>query len=150
MNLKGIKSFCKEDISLIENYEKAIQSNEVWDCHHRLEIQGNKRYTRRQLIEMNLYYDRPACELIFLTHSEHTRLHFQGKNSPNSHKFTKEHRKKLSEKKIGNTNHKGCKHSEQAKLKMSLSAKNRKNRIGYNKGKHRVWNEDHTKYHYEY
>ena len=27
-----VKDFCCEDISLIENYDKAINSNEIWDC----------------------------------------------------------------------------------------------------------------------
>lgn len=147
MNLKGIKEFCCEDISLIENYEKAINSNEIWDCHHRLEIQGDKRYSRRQLIEMKLYYDRPASELIFLTHAEHTKIHFKGKKRGN---FTDEHRKKLSEKKIGNTCHTGCKCSEESRLKMSIAAKNRKNRIGPTTGRHRVYdNPEHTKWHME-
>ena len=33
---EGVKKFCNEDISLIENYNKAISdSNQTWDCHHR-------------------------------------------------------------------------------------------------------------------
>lgn len=145
---KGVKQFCCEDISLIENYQKAINdSNETWHCHHRLEIQGDIRYSRRQLIEMKLYYERPASELIFLTLVEHSRIHWLGKKRG---KFSDEHKKKLSERKIGNSFHTGCKNSEESKAKMSIAAKNRKNRVGYTKGKHRVYdNFEHTKWHME-
>ena len=70
-----IKRFCSEDISKIENYDKAIsdKSKTVWDCHHKLEIKLNKSY--KELKEIGLYYNRPASELIFLTHSEHARMH---------------------------------------------------------------------------
>lgn len=33
------KKYCKDDISKIENYEKAINDeNETWICHHKMEI----------------------------------------------------------------------------------------------------------------
>lgn len=71
---KSIKLICCEDISLIDNYNEAINDKEkMWDCHHRLEIELNK--TRSELIKLNLYYNRPATELIFLTRSEHKLLH---------------------------------------------------------------------------
>lgn len=70
------KKYCNEDISLIENYEEAVNNSEKYDCHHRLEIQdGKKVYSVKQLKELNLYYKRPAEELIFLSHVEHVRLH---------------------------------------------------------------------------
>ena len=62
--------YCREDLSLIENYDKAINDNtQIWRCHHRLEIQDNGKiiYTSKQLQDMGLYYNRPASELIFLT-----------------------------------------------------------------------------------
>lgn len=71
------KSFCCEDISLIENYELAANSNKWWDCHHKNEIILNK--SPKELIEMGLYYNRPASELIFLTHSEHMKIHKTGR-----------------------------------------------------------------------
>lgn len=70
------KSYCKEDISLIENYDKAINDKEhTWDCHHRLEIGEGYINSPKDLKLMNLYYNRPANELIFLTASEHQSLH---------------------------------------------------------------------------
>ena len=76
---RSAKSFCKDDISLIENYEEAINSSETWDCHHRLETDLN--LTRDELKEQNLYFNRPASELIFLTRTEHNRWHNIGKPS---------------------------------------------------------------------
>ena len=70
---KNVKRYCCEDISLIENYNEAINSDEMWQCHHRLEIELNK--SKQELIDIDLYYNRPASELIFLTRSEHKALH---------------------------------------------------------------------------
>ena len=78
-----VKKFCCEDISLIENYDKAIaDQTQTWDCHHRGEILPCGRFKAKHLKKFNLYYNRPACELIFLTHDEHTRLHKQGVPRP--------------------------------------------------------------------
>lgn len=67
-------AFCKDDISKIENYEKAIaDTTQSWDCHHRTEVWWN--CTAQDLIDNECYYHRPAKELIFLTHSEHSKLH---------------------------------------------------------------------------
>ena len=75
INEKYAKSYCCEDLSLIENYDKAIaDTTQTWDCHHRREpIQSAK-----DLIEIGEYWKTPAAELIFLTPSEHTSLHKKG------------------------------------------------------------------------
>ena len=71
---KTVKQFCNEDISLIENYQEAINdTKQTWHCHHRLEIELNK--SENELTNMNLYYNRPASELIFLTSLEHKSMH---------------------------------------------------------------------------
>ena len=91
---RTIKKFCKEDISLIENYDKAITDDtQTWDCHHRRETV----LSRKDLIEIGEYYNRPACELIFLTHSEHLRLHMTGNNYSLGIKRTEETKKKMIE-----------------------------------------------------
>ena len=73
------ESYCCDDISLIENYSKAISDiNQVWICHHRLEIQNGVSVSTKELKSKGLYYKRPANELIFLTEDEHKKLH--GKN----------------------------------------------------------------------
>ena len=75
--------FCiPEQIEQIENYELAKKDNfDGWNIHHRLETHnsdGEKRLVNLsmdELIALDMYYNRPANELIFLTKSEHTRLH---------------------------------------------------------------------------
>ena len=123
---KRAKSFCREDISLIENYDKAIaDTTQTWHCHHRRET----IFSRKDLIEIGEYYNRPACELIFLTKSEHMRLHHLGKPSWMKGKHhSAEARKKMSELKKGENNQLfGKHHSEETRKKISEA----------NKGKHR-------------
>ena len=129
------KKYCKEELSKIENYDKAIaDTSQIWDLHHRTEIWWN--CSSQELIDNDCYYNRKACELIFLTHAEHTRLHnlnmsedrrrkmsdsMKGKNVG---KFpSEETRKKLSESRKGKTPFKGHHHSEEAKKKLSKVGK---------------------------
>lgn len=100
------KRYCDE-IHLIENYEEAVSDKEqVWDIHHRKETEEN--FTRKDLIKMGLYYHRPPCELIFIPHPEHIRMHHKGKKRPSEvvkkvadsnrgHKRTQEQRKRISD-----------------------------------------------------
>ena len=107
--------YCKDDISLIENYDKAVADmTQTWDCHHRRET----IYSRSRLIEIGEYYNRPACELIFLTHSEHLRLHHLGKH------HSEESRKKMSEARKGKPSWmNGKQHSEETRKKISDALK---------------------------
>ena len=78
INEKWAKLYCSENISLIENYHEAIADEEkMWDVHHRRECdsEGRTLFTCKQLVDMNLYYKRPASELIFVTKSVHKKLH---------------------------------------------------------------------------
>ena len=110
------KKYCKEDISKIKNYDKAVNDNsQTWECHHMSETWWN--CTKKELIENECYYGRKASELIFLTPAEHRRLHHKGK------KHSEETKRKLSEAKKGKTYHKGKKHSEETRIKMSESHK---------------------------
>ena len=69
------KKFCCEDLSLIENYDKAISdTTQTWECHHR----RGTIYSGKDLKEIGEYYNRPAAELIFLTPTAHRRLHLKG------------------------------------------------------------------------
>lgn len=72
-----VKKYCCEDISNIENYDKAIaDTTKVWECHHKFETMCPLRpMSVEKLKEQGLYYNRPASELIFLTKSEHRKLH---------------------------------------------------------------------------
>ena len=70
--------YCSEDISLIENYHQAIADEErMWEIHHRRECdsEGRTLFTKKQLIDMGLYFKRPASELVFVTRSMHSKLH---------------------------------------------------------------------------
>ena len=68
-----VNVYCCEDISTIENYDKAIKAKSTWDIHHKREITENK--SKQQLIDEGLYFNRPANELIFLSRKEHNRIH---------------------------------------------------------------------------
>lgn len=136
INIYNAQRFCKDDISLIENYDKAIADNtQMWDCHHKLELtlDGEFAHTADELIRLNMYFNRPYFELIFLTHADHTRLHkpMKGRHCSEQHKqrisnsnkgkhHTEEARRKMSEAKLGKTrNH----HSEETKRKISEAHK---------------------------
>ena len=81
------KSYCSDDISLIENYDKAIaDTTQTWDCHHKGEILPCGRFSPNDLKKFGLYYNRPASELIFLSHSEHSRLHTKCVPKSEAHK----------------------------------------------------------------
>lgn len=83
--IRNAKKYCKEDISLIENYDKAINDKEHnWDCHHRDEVKVLPsgivvKRTKQELIENGRYYKCPSNELIFLIRIEHQRLHKTGR-----------------------------------------------------------------------
>lgn len=142
------KKYCKEDISKIKNYDKAIADNtQTWDLHHRTEIWWN--CTAQELIDNECYYNRKACELIFLTHAEHTRLHnthmsedrrrkmsdsMKGKNKGRI--CSEETRKKLVKARKGKTPNKGNHHSAEAKQKISKVGKGKTWKVINGK---RVW-----------
>ena len=111
INERLARSYCKEDLSKIKNYAKAIaDTTQVWDCHHMTETWWN--CSKQELIDNECYYNRKACELIFLTKAEHTRLHNKCRA------VTDETRRKIAE------SHKGLTCSEETRKKMSESHKN--------------------------
>lgn len=139
---RTVKKFCNGDISQIENYDKAItDQTQTWHCHHRLEIGKNgERISSKDLIIHGLYYHRPPEELIFLTKSEHRRIHRKGMTLSEYQKrkiseankgkklppISEETRKKLSEAKKGDKHPLfGKHHSEEAKRKISEANKGR-------------------------
>lgn len=85
ISLENVKKMCRDDISLIENYEFAINDTKnTWDCHHRLGLTLNGEYAHsaEELQRLGMYWNRPYFELIFLTHSDHQKLHKTGTNNP--------------------------------------------------------------------
>ena len=132
INVYVAQGYCKDDISLIENYDKAIaDTTQTWECHHKDEI--DLKLSRKELIIKKLYYGVPANKLIFLTKGEHTRIHWTGR------KHTKKTKDKMKLVKslnplLGEKNGMfGKHHSEESKKKMSEA---RKGAIPWNKGKH--------------
>ena len=132
INVFVAQGYCKDDISLIENYEQAIaDTTQTWECHHKDEI--DLKLSRKELIIKKLYYGVPANKLIFLTKGEHTRIHWTGR------KHTKKTKDKMKLVKslnplLGEKNGMfGKHHSEESKKKMSEA---RKGAIPWNKGKH--------------
>ena len=119
----NFKLYCK-DYENIENYEKAKADNfKNWCCHHRLETHnsdGERRLvdiTTAELQALDMYYDRPAEELIFMKHSEHSSLH----------KPSDDTKKKMSAALKGENNPMYGKHlSEETKNKLSEELKGRK------------------------
>ena len=128
--------YCK-DYEKIENYEKAKKDNfKGWECHHRLETHNSDGERRpvdigyEELKALNLYYNRPAEELIFLTTREHNAIR----------KVSAETRNKMREAKKGEKNpNYGKKLSEETKKKLAESHKGKniwiRGRHWYNNGK---------------
>lgn len=96
INERRLKRYCCEDLSLIENYDKAINDKtQTWQIHHRLEDLG---FTYKDLKYLNLYWKAPADELIFMTKSDHFSHHRKGKKSNfYNRRHTEESKKKISE-----------------------------------------------------
>lgn len=126
---RNFEKFCK-DYENIENYDKAKKDNfKGWECHHRLETHnsnGERRLvdiTKKELIALGMYYNRPAEELIFLTIKEHHEYR-KGKKS------SAETKKKLSEAHLGQIPWNKGKHtqpkSDETRRRMSESHKGKK------------------------
>ena len=125
----NFERYCK-DYKNIENYDKAKADNFIgWCCHHRLETwtsDGERRLvdiSTAELKALNMYYNRPSSELIFMKHGEHSILHKKGKC------LSEEHKKKLSEARkdryTGENNPMyGKKHSDETLRKMREAKKN--------------------------
>lgn len=141
INESQVKQYCSEDISKIENYDKAIADGKnLWECHHRLETHNldgtikENPTSCKDLMQANLYRKRPANELIFMAVQDHRSLHFKGKKRnvtwgdkisaaakkhPERHKHTEAQKKRLSDIR------KGMKFSEEWKANISKAAKRR-------------------------
>ena len=158
ISINSAYAYCSEDITKIENYEKAVaDTTQTWHCHHRAEILPCGKFSRDDLINHHLYYQRPANELIFLTKAEHIRLHRYGiKLSTQQREYisikTKEGMKSVPKEKLqhmlGRTGmlnpNFGRHHTEETKKKISEAGKGRKQstytktkRANSNRGKKR-------------
>ena len=111
----------------------------ICECHHRMETHrrnGKERVTRlskQDLKDWNIYYHRPASELIFLTKAEHNEFRKGKKHSEETKrkigeahkgkKLSEEHKRKLSE---AHKDKKRGPHSEEHKRKISEAEKGKK------------------------
>ena len=94
------KRYCCEDISLIENYDKAVaDKTQTWQCHHRAEILPCGNFTPEMMMEFGLYFNRPASELIFLTKYDHLSIHTKARWTGRHH--SEEAKIKISEANTG-------------------------------------------------
>ena len=92
-----VRKYCRKIYHhLIENYEEAMNSEEMYICHHRKEISedGRNAFSADELIDLGEYYHRPPEELIFLTKSAHKALHMAANNKDNG--VTDEHKREVS------------------------------------------------------
>ena len=88
---RNAHKFCKDDITKIENYEKAnADTTQTWVIHHRLELTLDGEFAKspEELKRHGMYYHRPYFELIFLTRAEHRRLHNKGRSAETKSKMT--------------------------------------------------------------
>lgn len=108
IDISRAKSYCCEDIKNIENYNEAITSDLLYECHHRDEVKilpsGIKVIRgKEEMIENGRYYHCPANELIFMTQSEHRIYHNLNRTNETREKFkswigrkqTENHRKAM-------------------------------------------------------
>lgn len=142
---KSILQICKNPTE-IENFKEAFcDETQVWVCHHRLETHFSDgslrpidaRITTKELQALDMYYNRPSEELIFLTSAEHAALHHKGKKLSKEHKaiaiknLNREFpRTKEWKEKISNTLKD---HDVSDETKKKISEKN-KGKVAWNKG----------------
>ena len=103
---RNLKSYCSEQLELIDNYQQAKADDfEGWCIHHRLEIQPDgTRVSAQELKDNGLYYDRPANELVFVRKPEHHRLHWIGNTFNKGKHLSAETRQKIAEARKGENN----------------------------------------------
>ena len=113
MTNSHLNYYCCEPLELVENYQQAeAEKFKGWCIHHRLEIKPDgTRVSVQELKDKNLYFHRPASELVFMKVCEHMTLHRTGKH------HSTETRQKMSEAR------KGYHHSAEARKKMSEARK---------------------------
>jgi hypothetical protein len=70
-NIKWANRYCREDYRTIRGYDDAVKSPHRSSIHHINEL----TFTSDELKKMNMYYNRPASELVWLSVYDHANLH---------------------------------------------------------------------------
>lgn len=125
--MRRFEKYCK-DYENIENYWNAKADDfKGWCCHHR----RGADITAKELKALGKYYNIPASDLVFMTISEHRKLHQTGKKHTEETKnkmseaakgrqFSEEHKRNISEGQKGEKNHNfGKPKSNETKKKLS-------------------------------
>jgi len=82
INEKQARKYCREDISKIAGYTEAVaDTTQTYICHHR-NAEPFTGFCTKDLKKMNMYLQRPASELKFVTRSEHRSIHNKGNGNP--------------------------------------------------------------------
>ena len=76
--IKKLKKYCREPIENIKGYREAVELDGRYHCHHINEL----TFTKDELKRMNMYYQRPASELIIMSNSEHKAWHDKWNGHP--------------------------------------------------------------------
>lgn len=160
------RNYCRKGEKLkIENYELAKADGfKGWTIHHRLELtlDGEFAHSRADLIRMDMYFNRPYFELIYLKASDHSKLHGTRSCHPNTGKhrseetrnkirisntgkiFTEEHCRNISKAKKGckgwnkgiPSKYRGVNRTDDVKKKIADAAKGRIMIIGSDGKRH--------------
>lgn len=136
-----VRKYCRKIYHhLIENYAEAVNSEEMYICHHRKEIteDGKNAFTADELIDLGEYYHRPPEELIFLTKSAHKALHMVANNKDNG--VTVEHKREMA--KLRNRKWRE-KHREEVNQKSRERYANDKEFRERKAANHKKWIENH-------
>lgn len=109
------------DYTKIKNYEKAIaDDSQTWCIHHIYELKCPvRKYSMPELKAMGMYYNRPPEELVFMTISEHHKLHQIVNNSFKGKRHSEETKKNMSL--HGGNAFRGKHHTDEAKEKNRLA-----------------------------
>lgn len=152
MSRKLYNKICT-NIEAVINYDKAKADDfKGWCLHHVLETHTsdwicrphNARLSRDELIAMDMYYNRPPTEFIFLTKAEHNRLHNYSKKGKKMSQKAVE-KMKTSQRKYYETHtswNKGIARTDEEKQKISARTKEAmtrpeiRSKLATNKGKH--------------
>lgn len=74
-----LKKYCREPIENIKGYREAVESEDSgYLCHHINEL----TFIKAELKKMNMYFNRPASELVIMTRAEHKAWHDKWNGHP--------------------------------------------------------------------